>query len=182
LLLTIPILLPVIAIYLIHRANSPAIGIVTTKNLSPPTSESDMSSYSTLSTSYLNLLYPDQYLPQLGKPKSADQLDYRLFSTKADDPNASTLEIYLSPAPVGGITLSSDYKKYYDDQKNYKFSNQIYQGQSVDIISRTSGADERIALWLNSKYILVVKFSSPDKSQNISDQLKTVLQSVQWAQ
>lgn len=177
------IVIVLLVIYLVivlarHHLNSPAKGTVIESPSATPTVK-NTTDYTSLQTSYYSLLYPSDFLPSLQKSPEAF-LDYKPFAANAESAKPSTLEIYVKPAPNGGISLDSEYKAIQSQHNIYKLSSAYYHGELVDIASRTSGGNERIALWMHNNYLLVIKISSPDKSLDIDKQLKTILSSQQW--
>jgi len=137
--------------------------------------------YTTLNTSYYSLDYSQRYsqLPtNVPLPGLVDQeiLIHKLFGS-----GQSKIEVDIKAAPDGGITLDSTYDYYAKHQTQFKLGSKYYHGEAIDTARSLPGAaPEAAGLWLHGSWLMIVKITTPDTHQNIDQELKDLLSSVQW--
>lgn len=165
-----------------HTLNAPNYGQVA--KISPDTTPTTkLPEFTSLTTNFYTINYSERYSQaptDLPPPGVLDQkvLAYQLPAIAGQ----SRIEIDIKAAPDGGITLDSTYDYYVKHLSQYKLSNAYYHGEAVDIARSTKGSPETAGMWLHGSFLMVVKLTTPDTSQNIDGELKDLLSSVQWRQ
>lgn len=170
-----------LAIYTVHKLNSPAYGTISKTTNSATTPITNSTDYSTLNTDYYSLLYPSQF-SQNYHQVAAGALAYKYLTVQeGPQPPAASLEVYIKQLPYGGITLDSDYKFYAANSASYKASHKLHNTDEVDLFSKDTNGQERNALWAHGRYLLIIKLHGSTKGQDIDQQIKTITNSVQWS-
>lgn len=142
------------------------------------TSKTALPNYTTLSTNYYSLNYPENYSQAGADISPAGVLDQK---TLVSPDGQTKAVISINAAPYGGITLDSGYQNLVKQSDRYKFTNQYYHGEAIVIASGTKPPSESAALWLHNGFILTIKLSSATASQaTLEQQLKDMLASVQF--
>lgn len=137
-------------------------------------------SYTTLSTNYYTVNYPENYKQQASDINPAGVIDKK---TLASHDGQTTIDITVKAAPYGGITEDSNYMFYVKNQPKYKLSNKYYHGEAVDLASSTVKPAEAAGMWLHNGFVITVKVASANLSQRAVDQrLKDLLTSIQFQQ
>ena len=177
------LLFVVLAITFVWRSlSSPGHGNIAV--LAEDTSNnSALPEYTTLTTNFYSLNYSGRYSQQPTDIPPAGVLDYKVLAFKlGGQPGQSKIEVLVKSAPYGGIVLDSAYDYYAKHQDRFKMSNEFYHGEAIDIARSTKGPPEAAGMWLHDGFLLIAKITTPDKVQNIDDELKDLLSSVQWRQ
>jgi hypothetical protein len=165
-----------------HNLSSPSNGQValTTEDASPTTK---LPEYTSLTTNYYTVNYSGRYSQQATDIPPAGILDQKILAYQlGGGAGQSQVEIDIKAAPDGGITQESNYISWIQHASQYQISNKLYKGEIVDLAKKTTGSPEQDALWLHNGFVMVIKITSPDRSQDISTELKDMLASVQWRQ
>lgn len=169
-----------IAILVWRYFSSPNYGQVAVIN-NQTTPDTHLPEYTALSTNFYTLNYSQRYnqVPtDIAPPGVLDQkiLAYQL----GGQPGKSQIEINIKAAPYGGIVLDKTYDYYTKHPNQYQLSNNLYQGELVDIAKSKTGKPEAVGMWLHGSFLMTVKITTPDKDQDIDGELKDLLASVQW--
>ncbi|MBX4197498.1 hypothetical protein KW801_03005 [Candidatus Saccharibacteria bacterium] len=178
-LASILILLAIVSL-IWRNLSSPSVGQVAIAN-TPTGPTQKLPEYTTLSTNFYSLNYSQRYSQQATDIPPGGVLDQKVLSYKlGGQPGNSTIEVLIKSAPYGGITLDSTYDYYLKHQTQFKLSNKFYHGEAIDIARSTKSSPETTGMWLHDSFLMIVKITTPDKSQNIDGELKDILTSVQW--
>lgn len=172
-----------------------AIGVLVWRNLSSPgygqisvvkadtTPTTKLPEYTSLTTNFYSVNYSERYAQKPTDIPPAGVLDQKILTYKLGGQSGdSTIEINIKSAPDGGITQDGTYIYYQKHPSQYQLSNKLYQGEIVDLARNTSGQPEAAGLWLHGSYLMIVKLTTADKDQQIDNELKDLLSSVQWRQ
>lgn len=169
-----------IGVYVWRSFSSPSYGqVALSTSDSSPTPK--IAEYQTLTTTYYSVNYPGRYHQQASDLPPAGTVDQKVLVYRLGGGlGQSKAEIDIKAAPYGGITMDSTYIYYQKHPELYKLSNGLYRGEIVDVAKSLKGPPETAGLWLHGGFLMIVKLTTPDQTQNINSELKDLLSSVQW--
>lgn len=175
------IVLTSLVAYAAYLLNRPAEGVVSKGTISNVTEVAD-ATIETLENDFFTLQYPGEYdLLEAEQSKSASIVSRTLLDRGAMGLGLiSKISISIDSLDSKGITEDSAYKHAEAFPEFYNITETTYTGESTKVLERSNPSYERTILWPHNGYILTVSLTAPEKTDDLVEQLDTIMQSVAW--